>query len=65
MKEESIKRLIASGCTILKEPGKIYLSCPTDILKTGIKVSGFPIVRVKEENGRINLYFEKEVLKEE
>lgn len=60
MKEETRERLLASGCTITEETGKMVLSCPLNILESGVKISGFSLIRAKRDGEKITFYFEKD-----
>lgn len=60
MKEETREKLLASGCTITEESNTMVLSCPLDILESGIRISGFSLIRAKRKDNKIMFYFEKE-----
>jgi hypothetical protein len=61
VKEEMREKLLASGCQITEEANKMVITCPEDVLKTGIKISGYSLIRAKKENdGKVTIYLERE-----
>ena len=59
LKQETREKLLAEGCSITEEAGNLVVTCPLKILDNGIRIAGLKLVRVKKNEDKITLYFEK------